>query len=155
MTEVTIPKYEPIPEGIYVASIESVEEVENNFEAGKMQFKYLLNIEHDQAGDKAHAGRKQFVYAPTQGRKNVAIYNAAMDEKIEAGKEEFTFNTDDLVGRKLVIVVKIGQKKDGTPTNKVESMLVFKNAPQATQEPEPVHEPDNSEPTLEDVQGQG
>lgn len=111
--------FETIPVGEYLASIEHIEEVEGQF-GDQLKFEFVIEGgEHDGTSLLGWASKK-FSTKSKLYKWTKAAFGGA-DIPID-----YTFDSDDLLGRKVILTVVVNTKDDGTEFNRVEAIRPIK-----------------------------
>jgi hypothetical protein len=119
MTVIVEPaEYESLPMGEYAAEITDIVEIEGNYDKPVVQFTYtLLGEEHKDRTIRGWCNktmnRKSNLYKLTKAILNRSSLNG------------YTFNSDDLIGRRVLLTVLVKPREDGTPSNRIESVRSF------------------------------
>lgn len=124
-------EFETIPTGEYLAQVTDIEAEEGNFGP---QFKFVFEI----LKPKAHEGRVKLGWCSqklTTGSKTSKMWKwveAIFNRPIQPNEQ---IDTDDLIGRKVVLVLVAEQGDNGDEISKITSLKPYKQ-----QEPFPVTE---------------
>jgi hypothetical protein len=111
--------YDPIPTGKYPAKVMEIEQVEGQF-GPQLKFKFEIpNVEGEKRELISWASMKfspqSKLYAWTQA----AVFSGGSVPR------EYTFNSDDMVGRKVNLVVIEKEGKNGNAFSQIENVLPF------------------------------
>jgi len=163
MLEIKKREFKPIPEGMYIVKIENVaweaNKWKNKEDDPEKNINYTFIVVSDESGDKAYEGRKIWQTNHPNSQRNLAIYNAAMGEKLEATDEE-SVNIDEtkMIGREVRAVVKQAEY-NGKISNKIDAVVALPiSAPvggqdnsEAKKEPKTDTTGTNEEINIEDI----
>lgn len=104
-------EYDPLPEGLYYARIDSVDPNKpNRFksepEDPDTAIEYTFVIIEDENGDKSFANRKMWRTLSPFSKKNIEYYNASTGKGIVIGKDPISFDEQEMVGKTIRLLVK-------------------------------------------------
>jgi hypothetical protein len=118
--------YEPIPAGVYVAQVGKVEQVEGQFGT---QLKIRFDLLDPEYSDRALIGWTSCKLSPKS--KLWAWSKAA----VFAGREipkGWTFDSDELLDKRLQVVVSTERGSDGETYNRITNVLPLRQRPPST-----------------------
>lgn len=127
-----IPKREfaPIPEGIYIAKIINVDNhkaLSDRFprkdpDEPQYNIEFQFELVEDETGDTTYAKRRMWQTNHPYSKRNLTVYNAAMNEKLEMGSDGVEF--DEMITlNKLVRLVIKNDMVNGNIKDKIDSIL--------------------------------
>lgn len=130
-------KSEPLPAGAYTATIEAIEQAEGQYGP---QLKARFLIEDDEFAGKTLTGWASLTFSPKS--KLFSWVKAAVFNGREVPDTYGTFDTDHLLGRRVILNVEQAKGSDGAIYNKIGALLPYRTAKaQPTTAPRPAPAP--------------
>lgn len=122
-------EYEVLPDGIYFAKLTEVDTnkpLSDRFprkeDEPQFNIEYTFEVTGDEMGNKDCEGRKQWLTAHPYSGRNLEVYNACMGTDLKQ-EDEPSFNTDEIIGKMVRILVEVKKKANGSLGNKVEKVM--------------------------------
>jgi hypothetical protein len=116
-------KYEPIPEGVYPATIVDITLDDTSVYGSQLKFKFLLD-----AFEGYENGKEMIAWAGAKFSPKSKLFQwtqAILGKKIP---EDYDFNSDDLLDKRILLVIGRNIKPDGREFDKVEGIKPLREA---------------------------
>ena len=121
-------KYEPIPEGIYPASIVAIDLDDTSEYGSQLKFKFQLDpFEGYESGKELHA----WASARFSPKSKLFKWTQSILGNVP---DDYGFDSDDLMNKRVLLVIGRNVKPDGTEFDKVESIKPLRAPVQKTEE---------------------
>jgi hypothetical protein len=121
--------YEVLPTGEYVASIHQIEETEGQY-GSQLKFEFVVEGGENDGTTLLGWASKKFSNKSKLYKWARAAFNADIPT-------DYTFDSDDLIGRKVVLTVVVDSKDDGTEFNRVDAVRPLKHKKSGNGAPPP------------------
>jgi hypothetical protein len=119
-------KYEPIPEGIYAATIQSIVQDDKSEFGSQLKFKFLLD-----PFEGYESGKELMAWASAKFSPKSKLYKWTQT-LLGAIPADYEFDSDDLLNKRVSLVVG-HYVKDGTEFDKIESIKPLRATVQKTE----------------------
>lgn len=129
-------KSEPIPAGLYTATIEGVEQTEGQYGP---QLKAKFVIEDEDFAGKALTGWASLTFSPKS--KLFGWVKAAVFGGRDVPDSYGVFDADHLIGRRVFLNIEVAKGKDGETYNKIKDLLPYRAAKPAPSAQPPATQP--------------